>query len=296
MKKKKISFVFFGSGPVAASSLALLAKSFDVEAVVTKPTTFREMQSVLPNTTTYTVSDSAELDDLFTTNNFQSRVGILIDFGIIVSNKIISAFEKGIINSHFSLLPELRGADPISFSILEGKQKTGVSLMLLVKAMDEGPLLHRSEIPLDGSETTPSLTDTLVVRSADDIKEVLPSWMQGEITEQQQAGTPTYTRKLTKKNGNIDWTKPADQIEKEIRAYQGWPKSTTSFGNINCIITRSSAVDGSGKAGDLFIHEKKLTIYCGENALIIELLKPAGKQEMGSEAFLAGYLSRLNIK
>src|SRR5262249_45964550 len=155
-------------------------------------------------------------------------------FGIIVSQKTIDYFPLGIINSHFSLLPQWRGADPITFSILSGQKQTGVSLMLLVAAMDEGPLLSQGVYDIEPDETTPSLTDSLIKLSHALLVDALPRYAAGDITARSQEvvaqmmGIPTepsYSRKLTKEDGIIDWKKPAEQIEREIRAFADWPKS-----------------------------------------------------------------------
>ena len=297
---KKISLVFFGSGPVAAESLRLLANTFDIEAIITKPTTEQEMGSAYANAPIFTVSTKDELDKLIENTSFTSQVAVLIDFGIIVSQKVIDYFPYGIINSHFSILPGLRGADPISFAILEGKKKTGVSLMLLVEAMDEGPILSVGALDLDGSETTPSLTKELVILSYNLLKDHLAEYLSGEtdLVDQQILANkfdvrPSYTRKLTKLDGNIDWLKSAEQIEREIRAYSGWPKSKTTLNGMDCVITNASAINKSGKPGEYSIDNKSLYVFCGENALKIESLKPAGKKEMNIAGFLAGYRSRL---
>ncbi len=163
MKKTSNPIVFFGSGPVAAKSAALLAQDFEIEAVITKPATVAQMTSMLPkDTCVYSVNTKSELDDLITAQLFSSKLGILIDFGIIVSQKVIDYFPLGIINSHFSILPEWRGADPISFAILSGQKETGVSLMLLVEAMDEGPILSIGIQELKGTETGTGLTQKLI--------------------------------------------------------------------------------------------------------------------------------------
>lgn len=297
---KKIPLVFFGSGPVAAESLRLLANNFDIEAIITKPTTEQEMGSAYANAPIFTVSTKDELDKLIENTSFTSQLAVLIDFGIIVSQKVIDYFPFGIINSHFSILPELRGADPISFAILEGKKKTGVSLMLLVEAMDEGPILSVGTLDLDGSETTESLTNELVILSYNLLSDRLAEYLSGEtdLVEQQVIANkfkvqPSYTRKLTKLDGNIDWSKSAEQIEREIRAYCGWPKSKTTLNGVDCVITNASVINKSGKPGDYFIDNKSLCVFCGENALTIEHLKPAGKKEMDIAGFLAGYRNRL---
>lgn len=299
---KKNTLVFFGSGPVAAESLRLLAESFQIEAIITKPTTEREMRISCPGTPLFTVSNKAELDLLIDKESFTSTVSVLIDFGIIVSQKVIDAFPKGIVNSHFSLLPELRGADPISFAILEGRKNTGVSLMLLVRAMDEGPLIGQVSYTIEKSETTPSLTEILIELSAKSLVELLPLWIDGSIDSAPQeqvtiseSKKTSYTRKLTKEDGVIDWSKPAVQIDREVRAYLGWPKSRTSLGPIDAVITDVEVINLAGTPGSLFIHEKKLGIHCGTDSIVINSLVPAGKKQMDSIAFLAGYKSRLGL-
>src|SRR5690606_4373254 len=148
MNLKTESCVFFGSGPVAARCLELLLEHTEVEAVITKPRPVghRGKVPVLElaesrGLTVYTAADKSALDTLISENNLLSHYAILIDFGIIVSQAVIDSFPLGIINSHFSLLPQLRGADPITFSILEGHDKTGVSLMLVERGMDTGKLI-----------------------------------------------------------------------------------------------------------------------------------------------------------
>ncbi len=303
MNNEKKSLVFFGSGPVAAESLKLLQENFEIEAVVTKPTTKSDMVAVSGNTKVYAVSDKKDLDDLITTEEFKSNLGVLIDFGIIVSQKVNDYFEFGIINSHFSLLPELRGADPISFSILEGKNKTGVSLMLLVEAMDEGPIIAVGMFDMDQTETTPSLTKELIQLSNVLLKENIPKYLNGmsepvvqEVIQKKFDLKTSYTRKLTKQDGVIDWNKPAKQLAREVRAYLDWPKSKTKLGDIDVIITKAHIIEADNpklKPGEIESMTNSLVIQTGDGKLCIDNLKPVGKKEMVARAFLAGYKSRL---
>lgn len=298
MKKISSTIVFFGSGPVAAESLRLLQQYAQVEAVITKPATEREMQAVAGNTPVFTVSSKTELDALVTQNKFSSQLGVLIDFGIIVSRQVIDAFKLGIINSHFSILPEWRGADPITFSILSGQEKTGVSLMLLVEAMDEGPLLGYGEYELNTTITTPVLTTRLILLSNYLLKELLPKYIHGELKLVDQSTTGknvSYSRKLTKEDGILDFNKTAEELEREIRAFIEWPKSRTEIAGKDIVVLKA-AVDSqkSGTVGDIFkTTDKRIGVYTKKGALIIEELKPAGKNTMTSEGFLAGYGSSL---
>jgi methionyl-tRNA formyltransferase len=304
MTKKSITVVFFGSGPLAAKSLELLAQDFEIEAVITKasPLGHRGEVPVLNlskklGIKAFPVENKAQLDNLIESSHFSSDLGILIDFGIIVSQEVIDYFKKGIINSHFSLLPEWRGADPISFALLSGQKSTGVSLMLLVKAMDEGPLLAYSELSIDSDATNPSLSGELVDLSHELLKEFVPRYLEDSIEAQAQDITGrevSYSRKLTKNDGIIDWDKSADKIEHEIRAFIEWPKSHTKLGGIEIIITSGHVVPAKDtKPGNFKIDNNELLIDCGEDSLSIDKLKPSGKPEMSIQAFLAGYTGRL---
>lgn len=295
--KKIDSVIFFGSGPVAAKSLGLLLPIYSVEAVITKPKTISQMKAIAPKISVHSVSDRQELDQLILKLEFKSKIAILIDFGIIVSQSVIDYFPKGIINSHFSLLPQLRGADPITFAVLSGQKQTGVSLMLLVEKMDEGPLLAQASYSIPKDATTPELTKALIDLSASELKLIVPLYLLGELTPVPQdqgniAGIKeaSYSRKLTKQDGIIDWAKPAAQLEREVRAFIEWPKSQTTIAGREIIITQAAVNPKNGQTpGSVIIEEKHLYVYCGEGSLEIKRLKPAGKPEMSAAAFLAGY-------
>ncbi len=299
MKKTSETIVFFGSGPVAAKSLRLLAQDFAIEAVISKPRPphHRGDMPVLSvaeelKIPVFTVRDRAELDKLFAGKPVKSQLGVLIDFGIKVPRAVIDYFPLGIINSHFSILPEWRGADPISFAILSGQKQTGVSLMQLVEGLDEGPLLAYGTYDPPPDITTPELTGHLINFSHLLLQRTIPKYLadQKSGTPQDITGRPvSYSRKLTKEDGIIDWQKPAVQIEREIRAYLDWPRSRTTLGKTKVVITKAHVIDGSGKPGTVWAQGREFGVHTGDGILVIDRLIPAGKPEMPSAAFLAGY-------
>jgi methionyl-tRNA formyltransferase len=305
MKKTLSKIVFFGSGPVAAENLRQINDLFEIEAIITKPSTEKEMRTVVDQVPVFTVTTKSELDTLIQTEHFLSTLGILIDFGIIVSQTVIDSFEKGIINSHFSLLPEWRGADPITFSILSGQEKTGVSLMLLVEAMDEGPLLGVGIEELSKDTDASTLTQSLINLSTALLRVEVPRYLSGEsngVDQQKMAAliadypaTPTYSRKTNKAEGILDFSKPAVQLEREIRAFIEWPKSRTQIATKDVVILHAEVdPSSSGTPGSVFkTDDKRIGVHTKEGALLIDKLKPAGKNAMSSEAFLAGYESKL---
>lgn len=301
------TIVFFGSGPVAAASLAFLAKAFSIELVVTKsvPTHHKEPAPVetlakklgLP---VQFASSKTELDDLLAHHTIKSQLGVIIDYGVLVSDVSIARFPLGIINSHFSLLPQWRGADPITFSILSGQKKTGVSLMLIEPSLDTGKLLVQRSLTLADDITTPLLTEQLIDLSNTLLAEYIPRYFSGDVQPHKQPhpDRATYSRKLTKQDGVIDWHKPAEVIEREIRAFIGWPQSRTTLGNVDVIITRAHAVPVSfGAPGEIEISNDPdlLMVDTAEGYLCIDSLKPIGKKEMPVSAFLRGYKDKLGI-
>jgi methionyl-tRNA formyltransferase len=301
--------IFFGTGPVAAASLKLLSQSFEIEAVITKPRQPHHRGEVpvldvankleLP---LIEVANKKEVSEKVPNQQFRSRVAVLIDFGILVEQKVIDVFPLGIVNSHFSLLPQWRGADPITFAVLSGQDKTGVSLMLLVEAMDEGPLLAVGETVLPADTTAPELTRNLIGLSYALLKDVLPKYIAGKLIGSPQekvadavgySAQPSYSRKLTKEDGILDWHKSAEQLGREVRAYLEWPKSRTILGGHAVIITQAHAEAGEGTPGGLWLQNKRLGVYCSRGILMIDRIKPAGKGEMSIEAFINGYRQNL---
>lgn len=299
----KIPIVFFGTGPVAAESLKLLLANFDVQAVVTKPKpahhrgNFPVLDVATKNSlAVFTVSNKQELSDLIANKPFQTGLAILIDFGIIVGRDVIDYFPKGIVNSHFSLLPEWRGADPITFSILSGQKKTGVSLMLINESMDTGKLITSRVHQIEEHATTTQLTNQLILLSNQLLTEYLPGYLDGSLQPRSQPhpDRATYSRKLTKKDGVLDFNKPARILECEIRAFSEWPKSRTTLNGLDIVITKAHVENASGTPGSYKTDKYSLLVFCGDGkALALEEVKPVGKQAMSIQGFLAGYQNRL---
>ena len=291
MTKKKPATVFFGSGPVAATSLRLLARDFDIEAVITKPRAPHHHGEVPVLATAeklklpiFTAANKQELDELFGTKPVDAQLAILIDFGIIVSQEVIDYFPLGIINSHFSLLPQWRGADPITFAVLSGQAKTGVSLMLLVENMDEGPLLAFAQYNMPPDITTPKLTNELVQLSDILIKDAVPKYMAGELQSVPQSATKhpvSYYKKLVKADGAIDWNKSAEQLEREVRAYPDWPKSQAKIFGHDVIIIKARVAKAENDGG--------LVMKCQPGYLEIQELKAPSGRTMSGVDFMRGY-------
>lgn len=283
--------VFFGSGPVASATLEGILPYFEVEAIITKPRAEGHRGSVpvlelaeARQIPVFTPRNKSELSEVFARTSFSAETGLVVDYGVIINRDVIDAFKNGIVNSHFSLLPDWRGADPITFSILAGRPETaGVSLMVINEKLDEGELIAQEPYELPSTITTPQLTDELVALSNRMLIEKLPHYIAGEIqTYPQPDHTPTYSRKLTKEDSVVDTTKAADVLEREIRAFAGWPKSKLDLFGHNVVIKKAriaaDETDGS------------LIVNCGNHTFleILELTAPSGRTMSGAD-FIRGY-------
>lgn len=290
MKQSK-SLVFFGSGPVGTATLAgLIGSGFDIEAIITKPKPVHH-RGVFPvlelakkrEVAVYTPASRQELAGLFQKERFNSQLGLVVDYGLIIPQGVIDSFRLGIVNSHFSLLPQWRGADPITFAILSGQEKTGVSLMLIDESLDTGPLLAQADYRMEPGETIVSLTRNLVELSSKMIAQILPAYLEGKVVPvaQDMEQKPTYSRKLTKEDGILDWGKPAVVLEREVRAFLGWPKSRARLLGHDVIITKARLAKDQ--------NDGSLVVKCSPGWLEIqELIAPSGRTVSGAD-FLRGY-------
>lgn len=221
---------------------------------------------------------------------YGAKIGVLAAYGKMVPETIINMFPCGIVNIHPSLLPLHRGPTPVESVILEGADITGVSLMKLVKEMDAGPIYAQREIYIRKHETKQELADKLIKLGAELLIERLPAILDGSVEPvPQDESKATYDILIAKKAGFIDWKRSAVELERQIRAYAGWPGSRTTLANKEVIITKVRTAGYSGKPGSVIIRGHEILVCAREQALVIESLKPAGKKEMTAQAFLAGH-------
>jgi methionyl-tRNA formyltransferase len=222
--------------------------------------------------------------------SFSADAAILIAYGKIVPQAILDLFPRGIINIHPSLLPLHRGPAPIENAILSGASETGVSLMRLNAKMDTGAIYTQATVPLTGTETKQVLADHLSAVGVDMVLKYLPGVLDGSLQPTPQDDqAATYDRHITKADGLLDWAKPAARLEREVRAYAGWPRSSATIGSTEVIITQAHVEEGSDLPGSLLVEQKQLGVYCTEGVLVIDRLIPTGKKDMSAAAFLAGH-------
>lgn len=202
---------------------------------------------------------------------------VVIAYGKIVPQTILDIPTYGCINIHGSILPLLRGASPIQYTILEGHEEAGVTIMQMDAGMDTGDMLHIERIPVAAGETSSTLHDKLKVLGAEVLGDVLIGYVTGEIAPlKQDDESATYCSLIKKEDGLIDWSRSADEIDRQIRAYTPWPGCYTI------------ANEGSENELRVKILEAHVEEADDERKLVIKTVQPAGKKPMSYQDFQRG--------
>ena len=211
-------------------------------------------------------------------------VAVVVAYGPILPQAMLDAPGTGCLNVHASLLPRWRGAGPIQAAILAGDAETGVTIMQMEAGLDTGPMLLREAVPITATTTAAILHDTLAALGARMILAVLES--RPATLAQPDAGV-TYAPKLTREDGRIDWSRPAEAIDRRIRAFDPWPGTFTTIGTTVFKVLAADMVDGRGQPGTVL--DADLTIACGEGALRPTRVQWPGRAAMDAAAFLRGH-------
>lgn len=232
---------------------------------------------------------------------------VVVAFGQLIPKSILQMKRYGCINVHASLLPKYRGAAPIQWAVIDGEEKSGVTIMQMDEGLDTGDMLLKKEIPLDEKETGGSLFDKLSQVGAKACVEALEKLEKGQLTPEKQGESPTaYARMLTKDMGRIDFTQSAESIERLVRGLNPWPSAYTKLNGKTLKIWSADVVKSpAGSKESLAGLEAKekdpapgsvaavtktaILVACGEGMLAITELQLEGKKRMDTAAFLRGY-------
>ena len=293
---KKTPIIFFGTEDFSAVSLQkLIDEGFEIAGIITKPDSRKgrgqKFQSPKVkqigkkfNIPVLQPQKMSEITDFV--KKFEKPAGVLVSFGRIIPQEIIDLFTPAIVNVHPSLLPKYRGSSPIESAILNGDEKTGVSLMKLSKEMDAGDVYSQKEIELSKTETASDLYKTCGEIGAEMLVRDLPKIISGEIKGLKQDDSQAeYCQLLKKSDALLSQDKQtAEQAEQQIRAFEIFPKSKTKLGE-HLIIVKSAKVVSSNPGNS------PLTLKFAEGTFlkIERLITPNGK-ETTAESFENGYL------
>ena len=214
---------------------------------------------------------------------------ITIGYGMIIREEILELPKHGFINLHFSLLPRWRGAAPVQRAIESGDPNTGVTVFQLDKGMDTGPIFRQLSAEIKSDATSASLMKELAVLGAPAVLETISAIDRGDVPKVQEVTGATRAEKLTRDEGRIDWTLPADVIYRKIRAFFPSPGSWTTFRESVIRIERVAlGPDTTCEPGEISVVEKALIVACGQGSIKVIDLKAAGKSTMAASAWLNG--------
>jgi methionyl-tRNA formyltransferase len=297
--------VFAGSPAAAVPSLEALARSpHQIAAVITRedspqgrratitptPVAARAEQLGLPVIRANRLS-GAVVDEVIA---LDADLGVIVAYGGLVREPLLSAPRLGWINLHFSLLPRWRGAAPVQHAIMAGDEVTGATVFQLVPELDAGAILGSMSSPLGKHRTAGSLLDELSQSGADLLARVVDELADGTATPQEQVGEVTYAPKLTLADGEIDWSRPAQEVHDLIRGLTPEPGSfTTADGARLKIIEAAIAHDALPLSpGEFGLQGRAVLVGTGSTPLELLSVHPAGRKAMDAGSWWRGRPAR----
>ena len=217
---------------------------------------------------------------------------VVVAYGKLIPQRVLDIPKYGCINVHASLLPKLRGAAPIQWSVINGEKETGVTTMQLDAGLDTGDILLVKKTEIEPNETSGELFDRLKVLGAELLIETINAILDGTLNPiKQDDSQSTYASMLDKKLSPVDWTKTAQQVHDHIRGLEPWPVATTVI-NEKIVKLYGSRLSGTynKQAGEVVKADNELIVCCGDgNAVSITQIQAQGKNKLNAADFLRGF-------
>lgn len=291
-----------GSPEFATPSLRGLARAYEVVGVVTQPDRASGRGRTLKGPPVKELARELNVpiiqperlrtpEAMDVLRGWNPDIIVVAAFGQILRQDVLDLPPHGSVNVHASLLPRWRGAAPINAAILHGDEETGVTIMKMDAGLDTGPMLAKRAIRLGPDATAGSVTETLSQLGADLLLETLPRYLTGELTPVSQPDEGmTYAPMLKKGEGRLDFSRPAAELERRVRAFNPWPGAFMDFDGTLLKIHRASVIEPRGHAGvgERLIYGNLPAVGAGSGLFVLEEVQPAGKKPMSGMAFLAG--------
>jgi methionyl-tRNA formyltransferase len=213
------------------------------------------------------------------------EVAVVAAYGLLLPRAILTAPVHGCLNIHASLLPRWRGAAPIHRAILAGDTETGICIMRMEEGLDTGPVLLRAATPIGAEETTADLSDRLSGMGASLIVEALDRLDDLSPVRQTERGV-TYAAKISKNEARIDWTRPAVEIDRQIRGLSPFPGAWCEIAGERVKLLRSRLASGNGEPGQVLAG---MVIACSAGAIEATLAQREGRRPSTPDEFLRGF-------
>ncbi len=294
--------VFMGSPDFAVPSLDTLVEQFDVVGVITQPdrpsgrgrrlsqsrVKDRAIEIGLSLFQPKRMRDDASIEML---RSWQPELVVVAAYGQILSQECLDVPTRGNINVHASILPRWRGAAPVQAAILHGDTVSGVTLMLMDAGLDTGPILAQRTLEIIPGETCGELTYRLAKLGAEMLPKTISSFIDNDIAPAAQIDDlATYAPTLKKVDGQLDFSRTAISLERQIRAFEPWPGSYFQWRDMRIVVRKAQAAEGGNtlEIGSILTINKSPAVVTSEGFLILETVQPSGKKAMRGEDFLRG--------
>lgn len=233
-------------------------------------------------------------------------VMVVVAFGQILTKEVLEVPKYGCINVHASLLPMYRGAAPIQYVILNGEKETGVTTMFMDEGLDTGDMLLKTVVPITADETGGTLHDKLSAAGAELLIRTLEQMEAGTLQRIPQTGETCYVGTLKKSMGEMDWSRPAEELERQVRGLNPWPSAYTFLNGKTLKIWKAEVLhteavssqeaeepealaDRKSCGSAIVISRDSIQVQTGDGILAIRELQLEGKKRMTADAFLRGY-------
>ena len=295
-----MKLIFAGTPDFAAAALsALHAAGHDIALVLTQPdrpagrgmklkpsaVKARALELGLPVSQPQTLRDAGARQAL---HDIGADVMVVAAYGLILPQAVLDIPPLGCLNIHAPILPRWRGAAPIQRARLAGDAESGVTIMQMEAGLDTGPMRHVVRTPISATDTAASLHDRLMALGAAAIVEVLADPAAFPPCTQPEAGV-TYAAKLDKEEARLDWTRPVAELDRAVRGYCPVPGAWTTLGGDLLKVWGASPADGRGAPGTVLeAGHDGLLVACGDGALRLSEVQPAGGRRLAASAFAAG--------
>jgi methionyl-tRNA formyltransferase len=296
--------VFLGTPEFAVPSLEAVDRlcdrgSLELTAVVTQPDRAGDrgrlsVPAVKARALAFGVPvlQPARIDETALREILAQRPELLVwaAYGNRIPGALLAAVNGRAVNVHASLLPRWRGAAPIAYAILAGDEETGVTLMEGTAALDEGPILAQERTPIGEAESAGDLTRRLALLGAGLLERELPRYIARDLDATPQDGSlATFAPKLTSRDGELDFARPADELARRVRALTPEPGAWTTFRGDRLVIAGATVSGGTPREhGVLEIHDGRPEVAAGAGWLRLEMVRPAGKRTMTGEDWARG--------
>ena len=292
--------IFMGTPDFAVPVLDTLIKLTDVVLVVTQPDKLfgRKQELVYSPIKEKAIENNIkvfqpvklrnEMDEVL---NCEADLIVTCAYGQILPVEILDHPKIASINVHASLLPKLRGGAPIHHAIIDGYDKTGVTIMYMAKGMDDGDIITQEEISIDDNDTVGSLHDKLSVMGAKLLEKTLPSIIDGTNNRvKQDDALVTFAPTIKREDEHIDFNKNGKDIINQIRGLNPWPLSNIILNDLECKVIEAEFVkDNVEKPYNIITDKNKLGITCLDGIIYLKTIKPFGKKKMSITDYLNGF-------